>query len=150
MKDIRNKMQEILKDINMVDDINLIKARVLKGFDEIITEIEEIQRESEEKERMILEKQQEIEMKADRIEKTLESIQNELYIEDSYDFEIACPYCNTEFTIEYDEEQSEVKCPECNNTIELNWTGDLEEDGCSGSCSHCLGCNHVVEDEKEE
>ena len=142
-------MQEILKDINMVDDINLIKARVLKGFDELITEIEEIQKASEEKEMMILEKQQELEMKAERIERVLESIQNELYIEDSYDFEIACPYCNTEFTIEYDEEQSEVNCPECNNTIELNWSGDLEEDGCSGNCSHCHDCDHDEHGDEE-
>lgn len=144
MKDIRTKMQEILKDINMIDDINLIKARVLKGFEELIIEIEEIQKASNEKEMIILEKQQELEIKTEKIEKILENIQNELYIEDSYDFEITCPYCNTDFTIEYDEEQTEVKCPECNNTVELNWSGNLDDE-CSGGCSHCHDCEHEEE-----
>ena len=125
MSDIRNKMKEIIEEINKTNNIDELKSKVTEGFNEIISEIENINR-------------------------SLENIQEELFIEDGYDFEIVCPYCNNEFTIEYDEEQVEVKCPECNNTIELNWSGDLEDEECSGSCSHCHGCNHDDENEDDE
>ena len=120
MSDIKNRIEKILENINNTEDLDVIKSKVSDGFFEIVTEIE-------------------------NINNKLENIQNELYIEDSYDFEITCPYCNNEITIDYDEEVKEITCPECNNIIELDWSGDVDGDECSDGCSHCNGCHHEEE-----
>jgi len=40
---------------------------------------------------------------------------------------ISCPYCNFNFSVEYDDTNQEITCPKCNNLIELDW-GDFEDD----------------------
>ncbi len=40
---------------------------------------------------------------------------------------ISCPYCNFEFSVEYDDTNHEITCPKCNNLIELDW-GEFEDD----------------------
>lgn len=40
---------------------------------------------------------------------------------------ICCPYCNFNFSVEYDDSNHEINCPKCNNLIELDW-GDFEDD----------------------
>ena len=40
---------------------------------------------------------------------------------------IKCPYCNTNFFIEFDNTKKEIKCPDCKNIIELDW-GNFEDD----------------------
>ena len=67
-----------------------------------------------------------------------------------FDFEIVCPYCNYEFFIDIDENKTEITCPECQNVIELDWTGDTEENdshNCSGSCGGCHGCEEDDDDD---
>ena len=40
------------------------------------------------------------------------------------------------------ENKAEIECPECKNTIELDWSGDVDDepDGCQGNCHGCSGC----------
>jgi UDP:flavonoid glycosyltransferase YjiC (YdhE family) len=68
--------------------------------------------------------------------------------EDGFDFEIVCPYCNYEFIIDMAENKTEIECPECKNTIELDWTGDVDNEhhDCSGDCHGCHGCNDEDDD----
>jgi len=67
-------------------------------------------------------KQEEIENKVSNVTDTVEGIENDIYDEDAFDFEIVCPYCNHEFVADIDlEEKAEVECPECHNIIELDW-----------------------------
>lgn len=40
---------------------------------------------------------------------------------------ILCPYCNFEFEVEYDTENTETVCPKCKNLIELDW-GEFDDD----------------------
>ena len=68
-----------------------------------------------------------------------------------FDFEIVCPYCNYEFVIDVDENKTEIECPECNNLIELDWSGDVDDEpsagGCLGDCHGCHGCGSEDEDD---
>lgn len=60
--------------------------------------------------------------KVAKIQETVNSIQNDIYEYDGYDFEIVCPYCNHEFIVELnDDNKNETECPECHNMIELEW-----------------------------
>ena len=46
--------------------------------------------------------------------------------------------------------KTEIECPQCNNTIELDWSGNLNEEneqGCIGNCGGCPGCGPIDEDD---
>lgn len=94
---------------------------------------------------LILQNQQNLENKMNKMEQVISKIESDIYLDDSFDLEIVCPYCNNEFVVDMDEDRTEVTCPECENVIELDWTGDLDEDefacGPEG-CSGCHGCGH--------
>ena len=96
-------------------------------------------------------KQEELAQKMDKMEQIMDHIEQDIYSDDGFDFEIVCPYCNYEFVIDVDENKTEIECPECNNIIELDWSGDLDDDhhGCSGSCSSCHGCGDDEEEDDE-
>ncbi len=100
-----------------------------------------------------LEKNQSIiDEKMQKIEEIVNNIEQDIYSEEGFDFEIVCPYCNYEFVIDVDEEKTEVECPECHNIIELDWSGDLDDEhlGCNGGCSSCHGCGSDEIDEETD
>ena len=81
-----------------------------------------------------------------KVQKVLDNIENDIYSDDSYEFEIVCPYCNHEFTTDIDTEiEEEIECPECHNMIELDWN---EEDECEHECNHCS--SNCLQEEDEE
>ena len=93
------------------------------------------------------EKISELENKLNRVEASVETIEKDIYLDEIEEDTIDCPYCNSEVSIDYDENLKEIECPECHNTIELDWTGDIEEDGnCGGHCSSCGGCHNDEEE----
>ena len=80
---------------------------------------------------------------------------------DNFDFEITCPYCNYEFFVDIDENKTEIECPECKNTIELDWSGDIEDEpkenktknsNFQGGCPGCHGCGsfNIKKDEDDD
>ena len=77
------------------------------------------------------------------MQKRIDYVYQDIY-EDEDGFTINCPYCNAEFEAYVDEDLTEIKCPECSNTIELDWTGNIDDDDdhgdCNGNCNHCGGC----------
>ena len=89
--------------------------------------------------------------KMEKMQQVIDHIENDIYSNEGFDFEIVCPYCESEFIIDVDENKTEVECPECNNIIELDWTGNVddepEHDGCNGSCHGCHGCEDNDEDD---
>jgi uncharacterized Zn-finger protein len=99
---------------------------------------------------IIIQNQRELQARLERIEQKLNNIEKDIYLEDddTFDLEIVCPYCNNEFIVDMDEDRTEVTCPECNNVIELDWAGDVEEEGfgCAGGCSGCRGCSPEEDD----
>lgn len=104
-------------------------------MDELLKEIKELK-----------ENQKVMSEKMNKMQQVIDHIESDIYIDEDCDceLEIICPYCDYEFFVEADEDKKEIECPECKNTIELDWSGDLEEDddeGCSGHCHGCSGCN---------
>lgn len=89
----------------------------------------------------------------DRI-KTLEDrfskMENEIYLDNEYDLEILCPYCNYSFIIDSEESADEIKCPECNNIIEIDWSGESCGDDCGSGCGGCShGCSHSIDEDDD-
>ena len=113
----------------MIEDKNNEVFKILKDMNEKLDNL--------------IEKQRQDELKIQELTEKINNIYEDIYEVQEDEFEITCPYCNYDFYAEIDENFDEIKCPECGNSIELDWNGnpDNEQDfGCSGSCSHCKGC----------
>ncbi len=147
----KNFLDDIEKNIKNKEDLEYVKKRFSVFLDVILDQIDNILNFKNEEMQKIEENQKKIEDKILKMQSIIDNIENDIYSEDGFDFEIVCPYCNNEFIIDVDEDRTEVECPECKNTIELDWSGEIDEEpdssnGCSGSCHGCDGCQDEDDD----
>ena len=152
LKDEYDKfIQDIEKEIKDEKQIEYIKVRFAMFVDKVIDQINMIIDYKEERMIELEEKQKEIENKVANMQQIIDNIEKDIYSEEGFDFEIICPYCDNQFVIDVDENRTEVECPVCNNVIELDWSGDLEDDGeCCENCMGCHGCDGEPEEEQDE
>ena len=153
-KEFKKFIKDIEKNIKNEDDLKFIQKRTAELFESILDELEEAVDLREKLIEDLVVRQEELEDKMQEIQKTINNIEKDIYLEDEFDFEIVCPYCNNEFLIDVDENKTEVVCPECKNVIELDWSGNVEDEfGCTPEdCSACPGCasKKEVEDEDDD
>lgn len=151
MADITDKCKQIIEELekNIKDSNNLevAKTQVYSLLEAFLEEIETIQEVAEKRVEKLIQNQAEL-------DKRLSTIEKDIYEEEG-DFEIACPYCNHEFFVDYDELKEEIVCPECNNTIELDWNEEHDCSCCSGHCDdeecECDDCEcEDYEDDDED
>ena len=153
MADLKKKYNEIIKNleenIENKKDLEYAKKQVNILANAFLDEMEEMEKLTETKFEELYKKQDKIEEKMAYLEKTLDGIEKDIYdVDDNYDLEIVCPYCNYEFILDEESTQkSEIECPECNNVIEIDWDGESLEGGCSG---HCSSCSEQCGEEQEE
>lgn len=141
-------LDDIEKNIKNKEDLKYIKERFAIFMDVMLNQIDNIVEYKSENLKRLENSQKELEDKVKKMQNILDNIEKDIYSEDGFDFEIVCPYCNYEFIIDIDENKTEVECPECKNIIELDWTGDVDDepDGCNGHCSGCSGCDDEDDD----
>ena len=148
MSDIKGKYKKILEDLenNIKDPEDLLYTKekfmeLTLIFMDIIDRLTAL---TDARIKEIEERQEEINSRINNVQSMVDEIEGDIYEDDNdYEFEIICPYCNYEFFIDVDEEKTEIQCPECENMIELDWSGNPDEEadsGCDGSCS---GCNRM-------
>lgn len=153
MSDIKGKYKKILEDLeqNVKDpqDLLYVKEKIIELTTIFMDIIDRLTILTDARIKEIEDKQKEIDSKIESVQSMVDEIEGDIYEDDdSYEFEIVCPYCNYEFTTDIaDEEKDEIKCPKCNNIIELDWN---QEEGCNGDCSHCHGNEDNIEDNKKE
>lgn len=138
-------MAKIEERITDEEELKFIKQQMIDLSMIYIDELDKIMELSEKRVKQIYENQKMLEQKMDMLEKGVNTIEKELFVEEEYDFEIVCPYCNYEFLTDINSNKKEIECPECHNIIELDWNN--EDHNCSGHCGSCDGCEHD-EDEK--
>lgn len=145
-------LDDIDQNIKNKEDLQYIKERFASFLDVILDQMDYLVEYKKEEIEKLQNTQKELDDKMAKMQQVVDNIEKDIYSEDGFDFEIVCPYCNYEFVIDMDENKTEIECPECNNIIELDWTGDLEEeqDSCSGHCSGCHGCSEDSEENDEE
>lgn len=144
------KIEERITD---PEELEFVKQQIADISMMYIDEINKIMDLSERRVNQVYENQKILEQKMAEIERGMNTIEKELFVEDEYDFEIVCPYCNHEFLTDINSDKKEVECPECHNVIELDWNS--EEHECSGHCGSCGGCGtdedeETVEDEENQ
>lgn len=142
-------ISEIETQITNPEELEFVKQKISELSMMFMDIIDNLANTADEKIKQIEDKQKEIETKMSKVENTVNEIESDIYTgEEEFDFEIVCPYCNYEFEAEING-KNEIVCPECNNVIELDW--NEEDEGCSGHCSSCHGCEEDdFEEEKEE
>jgi len=127
-KKIKNNIKKKLeKNIKNKEDLEYIKKRLSSFVDVIVEKVDDIANYRKEEIEQLEERQNEIEEKMSKMQGIIDNIEKDIYAEEGFDFEIVCPYCESEFIIDVDENKTEVECPECNNIIELDWTGNVDD-----------------------
>lgn len=154
MASLKEEYKKFLNDIeqNMKneEDLKYVKERFSLFVDVIIDEMDRIMKYKEAKMQSLEDTQKQLDERMNKIQQIIDNIEKDIYSEDGFDFEIICPYCNYQFLIDVDDNKTEIQCPECNNIIELDWTGDLddeEDDNSHSQCEGCSGCNPENQDE---
>lgn len=158
MSDLKKKYKEILKNleenIESKKDLEYATEQVKKLANVFLDEMEKMEEYTDIKFEELSKKQAMVEEKMAYLEKTLNGIEKDIYdIDENYDLEVVCPYCNYEFVLDENTQNSEVECPECGNIIEIDWDGDSFEEGCTGHCSSCssqCGSEDIKEDEENK
>ena len=148
-KEYKKFMDDIQNNIKDKEDLEYVQQRFAKFLDVVLDQMDKILNYKEEQMNELEQMQKEINKKFEEMQKTVDNIEKDIYEDEDYDFEIICPYCDCEFAINLDEENTEIECPECNNIIELDWSGDLEEgsnddniESKKSGCSGCQGCGN--------
>lgn len=147
-KKIKAIINDLEKNIHDQNELDYVKNQVYNLALVFVTEIDMLAQLNVEKVDNILQSHANLNERMLKIEKKLQNIEKEIFVEDNFDFEITCPYCNHEFVEEFFEKiDGEVRCPECNNIIELDWNKDENEDCNHENCKHCNGeCFHNDEE----
>ncbi len=150
-------LDDIEKNVKNKDDLEYIKGRFASFVDVVLDQMDYIMDYKEEEMAKLEETQNELNNKMQQMQQVINNIEKDIYSEDGFDFEIVCPYCNYEFIIDVDENKTEIECPECQNIIELDWSGDVDEEVqqndqefCQGDCHGCNGCGSNEEEINEE
>ncbi len=162
MGDIKEKYKKIMsnleKNVDNEKDLNYIKKQVTDLFMIFLDKLDEITDKYEFKMNELKNSQNQLDKKFNKLEESLKTIEKDLYIEENNDFEIVCPYCNSEFIIEFNSEskKDEIQCPDCKNIIELDWnegpdSPDINEKCCSeDNCLHCISEENTEDNKQTE
>lgn len=156
MSDLKKKYKEILSDleknIENQKDLEYAVKQFKKLANVFLEEMEKREKYTESQIDEICKKQAIADLKLADMERTLRGIEKDIYdIDDEdYDLEIVCPYCNHEFVLAENTEDSEIECPECGNIIEIDWEGESFGGGCSGNCSGCgFDCGENLDEDDD-
>ena len=143
-------LDDIESNIKDKEDLEYIKKRFSTFLDKVLNHIDYIVGFKKQEIEDLEDTQNKIIERIDKMQNVLDNIEKDIYSDEGFDFEVICPYCNYEFIIDMDEEKTEIECPECKNIIELDWSGDLNEDECTGDCAGCSGCDIQKNDEEDD
>ena len=148
MANLKKKLNEILEDleknIKNKEDLEYVKSQVYNISLLFLDEIDKLAELNLGRLNVMIDREKELSKRIAAMEKMISTIEKEMYISPECDFEITCPYCNTEFVEEFtDGMKKEVRCPECDNLIELDWNEDC-------SCNHDSCDDEEIEENNQE
>ncbi len=126
---IIKKYNEILRNLEShifnSKDLDYIKKQITELTLVYINELDNKNNVNNKKfkniEKRLLEIENKIELLNEEYDEEIEEV------EDECGEKINCPYCNFNFSVEYDISNHEINCPNCDNLIVLDW-GEFEDD----------------------
>lgn len=122
---LNNKFNEVMKNleknIDSEKDLRYAKEQITELTMTYLAELGNLENIYNKNIKTICKRISDLEEKIEKMDEEIE--------DDEIDVEpITCPYCNMNFLIEYDSNNTEVKCPECKNIIELDWENNSDDD----------------------
>ena len=136
-------LKDIEANIKNKEDLDYVKLRFSEFLDIVLDQFDYIIDYRKDEIEKMEKKQKQMDMKMSKMEQIVNHIEKDIYDTEDFDLEIVCPYCDHEFVAGVGDDGGEIECPECHNIIELDWTGDIEdEEACSEDCHSCGGCHH--------
>ena len=124
---LKDKFKEVIKslegNLESKKDLMYVKNLIADLTMEYLEDIENLQT-------LYKQKIAVFENRLHGLEAQMQKLDSEIFQEDGEETDlepIQCPYCNTNFFIEFDNTKKEIKCPDCKNIIELDW-GNFEDD----------------------
>ena len=160
---LNNKYQEIIKEleerITNKEEFEFVKDKIIELTMMYMDSIETISTIGNIQERQ--------NNRIKSIENKIKTIEDDIYIDDeedddrmipdkkindNYDFEIICPYCNHDFIVDEScKNTKEIKCPNCLKYIELDWNenDDKSEEKIYYDKSENIDIPSVAEDLEE-
>ena len=124
---LKDKFKEVIKslegNLESKKDLMYVKNLIADLTIEYLEDIENLQT-------LYKQKIAVFENRLNGLEAQMQKLDSEIFQEDGEETDlepIQCPYCNTNFFIEFDNTKKEIKCPDCKNIIELDW-GNFEDD----------------------
>ena len=145
-KEYKRIVSEIEGTISNDKEKKIVKQKIEELTSLFVNKVEHINNSMVERVKAIEENQKRLNIIVKQLQTSVNEIENDIYDEEQsseYDFEIVCPYCNSEFIADMslvDNDKNEIRCPDCNNIIELDWNDEEDDEGCHGSCGGCHGC----------
>ena len=152
-KRFNNILQDIEKNVTNKEDLDYIKTQVYNISLLFLDELDKLAEINLNRLNTMVDREKELEAKIESMEKIIDKLEKEVYSsDDDSDFEIVCPYCNSEFIEDFSNGiKYEVRCPECDNIIELDWNEEeLEDDTESNLNSEENKNNSEYNDEEED
>lgn len=155
MSVLQDKFNAIVKKIeDRIEDeelLSFVKQQVADISILFIDQLDKVVDLSQRRLDELIDHEKDLTKKVTQLEQTMKAMEKEFYVDESFDFEIVCPYCNYEFVSDFSQNLKEqVECPECHNIIELDWNNHEEHD-CSGHCSCCDSeCEETEEEEIQQ
>ena len=134
-KRFNNILQDIEKNVTNKQDLDYIKTQVYNISLLFLDELDKLAEINLNRLNTMVDREKELEAKIESMEKIIDKLEKEVYSSDEdSDFEIVCPYCNSEFIEDFSNGiKYEVRCPECENLIELDWNEEELEDDTENS-----------------
>ncbi len=145
MADLKKKFNNIITDleenIKSKEDLDYIKSQVYNIALIFLEEVDKLTELSFDRLNVMIDREKELSKKVAKMEKMMSDLEKEVFVPSDCDFEIICPYCNTEFIEDFESGlEHEIRCPECGNLIELDWHENEEDEccmhECGGECGH--------------
>ena len=151
-KRFNNILQDIEKNVTNKKDLDYIKTQVYNISLLFLDELDKLAEINLNRLNTMVDREKELEAKIESMEKIIDKLEKEVYSSDEdSDFEIVCPYCNSEFIEDFSNGiKYEVRCPECDNVIELDWNEEELEDDTESSLNSEENKNNSEYNDDEE
>ena len=123
-KRFNNILQDIEKNVTNKEDLDYIKTQVYNISLLFLDELDKLAEINLNRLNTMIDREKELEAKIESMEKIIDKLEKEVYSSDEdSDFEIVCPYCNSEFIEDFSND----------NLIELDWNEEELEDDTENS-----------------
>ena len=135
--EFKSFMEDMEKNIKNKEDLEYVKGRTSEFLNVILDQMEGIVNYEEEKISLLEEEQKQINEKMQKMQQVLDNIEQDIYSDEGFDFEIVCPYCDYEFVIDVDDNKTEIKCPKCDSIMKCKGSGGKKKKYMYYNCEHC-------------